>query len=175
MNIRHQWLFLFSLIIFLSVNANAEVYKWTDKEGVVRYTDIPPPSNVKKYTTLGNKKAKEAVAEPKLEAKEGAVATDAAKPKLTESEQARQDMKQDLIDKKKRQQLDIEKQEKEKKEAEAKQKQANCAIARSNYQTYSQGGRIYQMNEKGERVYVDDQGLAEKAAQAQRDMQQYCN
>jgi hypothetical protein len=179
MNINHQWLFLFSLFIFLSVNANAEVYKWTDKDGVVRYTDIPPPSNVKKYTTIGNKKVKEVVAEPvaaesKVEVKEG-VANDASKPKLNESQQARKDMKNDSLEAKKRQQADIDKQNKEKKEADAKQKQVNCTTARSNYETYSQGGRIYQMNEKGEREYVDDKGLADKAAQAQRDMQQYCN
>lgn len=179
MNIKYQWFILLSLTTFLSANANAEVYKWTDKDGVVRYTDLPPPSDVKKYTTIGNKKtkevtkevAKEAVAEPK----NAGAATESAKPKLTESQQARKDAVKDVMEDKRRQQADIEKQNKEKKEAEAKQKQENCTAARANYQTYSQGGRVYEMNEKGEREFVSDQGLAEKAAQAQRDIQQYCN
>jgi len=179
MNIKYQWFILLSLTTFLSVNANAEVYKWTDKDGVVRYTDLPPPSDVKKYTIIGNKKtkevtkevAKEAVAEPK----DAGAAAGSAKAKLTESQQARKDVANDTALEKRRQQADIEKQNKERVEAEAKQKQANCTAARSNYQTYSQGGRVYEMNEKGEREFVNDQGLAEKAAQAQRDIQQYCN
>lgn len=172
-----------SLTTFLSVNANAEVYKWTDKDGIVRYTDLPPPSDVKKYTIIGNKKAKEvtkevakeAVVEPKAVSKDAGVVAGSVKPKLTESQQAKKDVANDVALDKRRQQAEIEKQNKEKKEAEAKQKQENCTAARANYQTYSQGGRVYEMNEKGEREFVNDQGLAEKAAQAQRDMQQYCN
>ncbi|MGZ8270657.1 MAG: DUF4124 domain-containing protein [Methylophilus sp.] len=183
MSIKYLWIILLSLTTFLSVNVNAEVYKWTDKDGVVRYTDVPPPSYVKKYTTIGNKKtkevtkdvAKEPVVEPKTEPKDAGVAAGSAKAKLTESQQSKKDVANDVALDKRRQQADIEKQNKEKKEAEAKQKQENCTAARSNYQTYSQGGRVYQMNEKGEREFVSDQGLADKAAQAQRDMQQYCN
>jgi hypothetical protein len=183
MNIKYQWFILLSLTAFFSVNAYAEVYKWTDKDGVVRYTDIPPPSYVKKYTTIGNKKAKEVtkevaketVAEPKAVSKDAGVVAGSVKPKLTESQQTKKDVANDVALDKRRQQAEIEKQNKEKKEAEAKQKQENCTAARANYQTYSQGGRVYEMNEKGEREFVNDQGLAEKAAQAQRDMQQYCN
>jgi hypothetical protein len=183
MNVKYQWLMILSLATFFSAHANAEVYKWTDKEGVVRYTDLPPPSDVKKYTIIGSKKTKEAtkdvakdvVAEPKAESKDVGAATGSVKAKLTESQQSKKDAVKDAMDDKRRQQADIEKQNKEKKEAEAKQKQENCTAARANFQTYSQGGRVYQMNDKGEREFVNDQGLADKAAQAQRDIQQYCN
>ena len=33
-------------LVMMPVTSNAEIYKWTDKNGVVRYSDIPPPSNI---------------------------------------------------------------------------------------------------------------------------------
>ena len=34
-------------MVLLPAIANAEIYKWKDKDGVTRYSDVPPPSNIK--------------------------------------------------------------------------------------------------------------------------------
>ncbi|MCH9799274.1 MAG: DUF4124 domain-containing protein, partial [Betaproteobacteria bacterium] len=70
---------------------------------------------------------------------------------------------------------EIEKKNKEEKAAQAKLKAENCRSAKADYRTFIQGGRIYQMNEKGERQYFDDAALNERKAKAQANMQQYCN
>ena len=35
--------------------SQAEIYKWKDKEGNVRYSDTPPPSNIKQEPITGKK------------------------------------------------------------------------------------------------------------------------
>ncbi len=37
--------------------SQAEIYKWKDKDGKVRYSDTPPPSNVKQESITGKKKS----------------------------------------------------------------------------------------------------------------------
>ena len=44
--------------LMLPMLANAEIYKWKDKEGKIRYSDVPPPSNVQQETLNGKKVAK---------------------------------------------------------------------------------------------------------------------
>ena len=45
-------------IVMLPTLATAEIYKWKDKDGVVRYSDIPPPSDVKQENLYGKKTPK---------------------------------------------------------------------------------------------------------------------
>jgi hypothetical protein len=168
MKIKHQWFVFFSLITIFSFSANAQIYKWTDKDGVVRYTDTPPPSSVKNVKTIGNNKPTVNQVKPE------AVAAPVEKGTSIASPISKDDMAHDAEAKKRQQLIDMEKQKKAQQEAEAKQNAANCTAARANYQTYSQGGRVYETNEKGERVYLDDGGLSAKASQAQREIQQYC-
>ena len=42
-------------IIMLPSLATAEIYKWKDKDGVVRYSDVPPPSSVQQESMYGKK------------------------------------------------------------------------------------------------------------------------
>ena len=51
----------------------------------------------------------------------------------------------------------------------------NCKAARSNYETYNQGGRVYKMNEKGEREYMGDNDLKQGKEQAQNEINGNCN
>jgi hypothetical protein len=48
------WMML-SVLVTLPIAVNAEVYKWKDKDGVTRYSDIPPSSNVQKIPVNGTK------------------------------------------------------------------------------------------------------------------------
>jgi hypothetical protein len=51
--------YLFLIVIFFGTQpllSNAQVYKWKDKDGSIRYTDTPPPSNIKQET-IGSKKS----------------------------------------------------------------------------------------------------------------------
>ena len=156
--------------------AQAEVYKWKDKDGSIRYTDTPPPSNIKQEA-IGSKKGSKATgkeplapvtsgqpAPSKESAKEGS--KDASKAPTSKESEAT---------KIKQSNAEAEKRNKQEKEAEAKRKESNCKAAKANFETYKQGGRVYKMNEKGEREYMDDKDLQAGLTQSQKEIDENCN
>lgn len=159
-----------SVLLITALPVQAEIYKWVDKDGTVKYTDTPPPSGAKSIGTLRKKAASPP---PVTSPAPGSTAVTATPQANAGAEQA--DMSAKELEKKKREIEEVEKKNKAEKEAQAKQKQLNCTAAKSNYQSYSQGGRIYKTNEKGERIYLGDKQLADGAAQAKREIEEYCN
>ncbi len=156
-------------LLITTLPAHAEIYKWVDKDGSVKYTDTPPPNGAKTLSTI-KKKATNPVTTP-VAAPGGVLAN----PAQTQAIGADGTASEQELAKKKREIDEVEKKNKAEKEAQAKQKQLNCTAAKSNYQSYSQGGRIYKTNEKGERIYLGDKELADGAAQAKREINEYCN
>lgn len=132
-----------------STAAQAEIYKWKDANGVVRYSDIPPPANVQVESMQGKKKP---VSGPQKQDEP------AAEEPGTQS-------KADTLDEAKR---------KEKlKEAETLVKKENCEKAKSNLEALSQPG-AYRLNEKGERVEFDEASIAKEKEIAKRDIERNC-
>lgn len=166
--------------------ASAEIYKWKDKNGVTRYSDVPPPSNIKQEALYGKKtpqatglaplapvegdgtvemnKAKASAAKAKAAA-DKADANKADKTPLSKEEAAAKRAK------------DAEQQKKadETKQAELKIKQENCTAAKQNLATFTNGGRIAKTNEKGEKQYLGDADISQGKADAQRDVEKYCD
>lgn len=145
--------------------SEAEIYKWKDKNGVVRYSDIPPPSNVP-HESLGKKASKEptAVEAPAPAAvPEGAPAPVQQTPEEVTPEAEAQ-----------RQEAEAAKKKAEAADEELKRKQENCTTARANLANMQQGGRVYKMNEKGEREYLGDADMAAGVEQAQAEVDKYC-
>ncbi|OGV77367.1 MAG: hypothetical protein A3I83_06460 [Methylotenera sp. RIFCSPLOWO2_02_FULL_45_14] len=163
-------------LAMLPMLANAEIYKWKDKDGSVRYSDVPPASNVKQEPMQGKRTPKPTGQAP-LTAVEGDVTTainrdkaatakeKADKTPLTKEEAAAKRAK------------DAEEQKKadEAKEAELKLKQENCKVSKSNLATYVNGGRIAKTNEKGERTYLGDDEINQGKLDAQKDVEKYCD
>ena len=54
-------------------------------------------------------------------------------------------------------------------------KQANCENAKTNLRTYTTGGRISKIDDKGERVYLDDVEIRQKQDEAQKEVDKWCN
>ena len=152
------WVML-STLALLSMSANAEIYKWKDTNGVIRYSDIPPPSNVP-HESLGSHKTVAPLPAP-------SAAEISAQKNSSAASRERDAIKRQEV-------AEAAKNKEQVKEAELKVKQQNCATAKANLQNYQQGGRIYKMNEKGEREYLDDAGIAENLEQAQKDVNEYC-
>lgn len=167
------------LIVFLlgaqPLLSHAQVYKWKDKDGSIRYTDTPPPSNIQQETII-KKKTETPIASPAPVATPSQVQNPAqvSNPNSSfkeipspEAEAAAAQMRQ--------RKAEDEKRAKQEKEAEAKRKADNCKAARANYQAYNQGGRVYKMNEKGEREYMDNKELNAGKAQAQQEINMNCS
>jgi hypothetical protein len=159
-----------SLALVLSAaTSHAEIYKWKDKNGVVRYSDIPPPSNVP-YQSIG-KKTKEPAPAPDAP-------TDASIPDTSPAAASQQKTPEEPS------MVDADKQQKEEEaarqsaaaaEEEQKQKQDQCASAKAKLQSFQQGGRIFKMNEKGEREFLDDAAVAQGLESAQAEVDKYCS
>lgn len=150
-------LVLLAAILALPMAANAQIYKWKDKDGSVRYSDTPPPGNIQ-YQSLGGKKA------PTTDTPSEAVSLqNTAKPTEANEQVVPTESPQQLQE---RQRI---------KEAELKLKQDNCKAAQANVRTFERGGRITRINEKGELIYFDDAEIAKNLEEARKDAAQYCN
>lgn len=167
----HQLLYtVIAASLALPLTAGAEIYKWKDKDGVVRYSDTPPPSNIKQEP-IGKKK----VAKPV----ESAPANDSnAAPAAVNTQKSD---RREMVDPEneaarlRQRNAEIEKNNKQERESQAKLNEENCKAARANHATYAQGGRVYKTNETGEREYMDDKELQEGARKAQAEIDEYCN
>ncbi len=127
--------------------AGAQLYKYVDKDGKTVYSDQPPI----------NVESKQISAPP---------GPPTAGPKSflerdKELEKAR-----------------AENREKAKKSEEtarrAEENQERCAQARNALQTYSDGGRIYKYNEKGERSFMEENEISAARDKARRDVDEAC-
>ena len=134
----------------LAAPAGAATYKWTDANGRVVYSDIPPQGNVK-YETVG-------VAAAPANAK--AVQDLAAKELALKKRQA------EATDKDKKE---------EEKRAEVAKLQEQCERAQSNVRNLAaEQTPIMRYNEKGEAFYLDDATRRRERAEVETWMRQNC-
>jgi hypothetical protein len=135
----------------LSMAAQAEIYKWKDANGVIRYSDIPPPANVQTESLKsGRTPAPAPVAKPapsKAKAPGDGGETAATKP---------EDITPDKV-----------------KEAEDVLKKQNCQNAKTNLNVLNDGP-VYRMNEKGEREDLDQAAIAKEKEKAKKEVEKYC-
>lgn len=160
-----------AVCIALPTLGHAELYKWKDKNGQTQYTDTPPPSNIKLENIRGKKILSPTGKEPLSAVTDPqpvpvSVSPPPQMPTISE---------EDAAAKIRQESAEREKQNKQEKEAQAKLKEENCKAAKANLQSYAQGGRVYKMNDKGEREYLDDAGLKQGADKARSEVAQYCN
>lgn len=170
-------------MVLAPVGASAEVYKWKDSTGKMHYSDSPPLTNIP-YTTLSGKKPANTLApaaspnntpnggkpgDPAVgvPGKPGE-AKPAADGKVDPAAQKK------ALEEKAAKEAEAKKQQEEKLAAEKRVKEQACRAARSKVAQFQQGGRIYRVNEKGEREYYGDQEIANELAQAQEDVAANC-
>ncbi|MCX7140747.1 MAG: DUF4124 domain-containing protein [Proteobacteria bacterium] len=159
-----------SLTLGLALPASAQMYKWVDSNGKVQYSDKPPPSNVKTEKLRESAPAPApAPSAPAAGDGKGGAKQDAAKsgPKtVAEQEQAFR-----------KRQLDSAKAREEagQKQAESRDRTENCTRAKAAVASLQMGGRQVRIDEKGERVFLDDQQIAQELARAKQDAASACN
>jgi hypothetical protein len=147
---------LIILGIAFAAAASAQQYKWVDKDGKVRYGDVPPPGV--KATPLRAPPPRAAAAAP-------AAKKDAAGKALT-PEQAFRKRQEDA-------EKDREKQAKA--DQAAQEKRENCTRSQDALRTLESGQRISRTDSKGERYFLDDSQVAQEMAKARQNAQQWCN
>jgi hypothetical protein len=131
-----------AFILLLSFPAPAQVYKWVDENGVTHYGERPPQGQ----------KASPVAATPSA-----GPSPSQAKP------QGAQDWQDQNIDFQRRR---IQrKQQAEREQQDAATRQRRCNLAKDDLQQMESVERLYDLNEKGERVYLGD---AERKAEIER-------
>ena len=150
-------LLILGLAFALAGTASAQLYRWVDADGRVRYTDRPPPAGVKART----------IAAPAAPAASPSDKDDASRaPTAAEQEQAFQKRRLDA-------QKAAEKSAAAQKDETAKQE--NCRRARETLATLQSGQRIRRTNPQGEPYYLDDGARAAETQSAQRAVQDWCS
>jgi hypothetical protein len=129
--------------------AHADLYKWTDGQGKVHYTDRPPTVNA------------QAIKPPQSQSGQAEAATKS----LSDKDQAYQ---------KRREEAEQSRLKAEKEAEEARVKSENCAKARNNLNTLQNKSRVYTTNAAGQRTYMDDAARADALANSQKAVSDFC-
>jgi len=137
------------LLAMTSVSANAEVYKWKDKDGTVRYSDVPPSGTTQYEPLKAKKPANGSIAAPVADANNAS----SAKSPIP---------------------IDASGNTAEQKEAQRKIKDKACANAKDNLKKLKQGGIVFRENSKGKREYLDETAMKTETAAAQKEVDISC-
>ena len=134
----------------ITAQAQQFIYKWTDEQGMVKYSELAPPTGVK-Y---------EMVRKPSVAA--GAEADLSSQQAKEREELARQEAKQ---------KEQAEQAQKETEDARTK----NCEIARKNVQVLQGETQVVRTDPKGNKIILDAEQRAEELKKAQKDQDYFCN
>jgi hypothetical protein len=163
-SVKASWIFL--ALLFAAGTANAQLYRWVDKDGKVRYGDTPPPG-AKTATIKAPPPGSAPPAAASKDAKDGKDGKAAKKGPLTaaEKEQEYRDRREEAK----------KAAEKEEEESRAKAARAdNCDRAKEQLRTLQSGERIARTNSSGERYILSDSQLAQEVAKSQQSVAQAC-
>ncbi len=145
---------LFAAIAFASVAAFADgIYKWVDEKGVTHYGEAPPDDDKGKKATKMDIKTNPAP-----------ISSGNVDWKAKELESRTQNV----------QKVQEERAQAAKDAEEAKQRKAQCQAAMRQLNLYSQQVPVYNINDKGERVYVEDADRQRRMDDARDTMRKYC-
>jgi hypothetical protein len=148
-------IFFLLLVLVAAPSVLAQQYKWVDRDGKVRYGDVPPPGV---NATRMRPPAQGSASAPAAAAKK-----DAGKP-LT-PEQAFRKRQEDAAK---------ERETQAKSDQDAQRKRENCDSAQAALRTLESGQRISRTDSKGERYYLDESQIAQETARARQAAQQWC-
>ena len=146
----HAGRLLFWGALALTAHAHAELYKWTDAQGKVHYTDQPP--------TLDSQTVKAGAAGQ-------AETTSKATKSLDAQEQAYQKRRKEAEEARAKADKDAE---------QARIARENCDKARKNLDAVQNKPMVYTTNAAGQRIYMDDAARARALSSSQNDVSKYC-
>ncbi len=156
---------LFLAALAFAGAAAAQQFKWVEKDGKVRYGDVPPPGV--KATPLrapSGPAAPAPAAAAKGAAKDGKGAPSGP---LTPAQQEAEFRKR---------QADAEKAREKQETAaeEARGRQENCQNAQASLRQLESGERVARVDAKGERSFLEDDQRAAEAARARKAVADWC-
>ena len=138
-----------ALMVLATSVPGQQVYKWVDEKGVTQYTATPPPSG--KAQAIKTQPANSSTGPRAKSWQEQEIEF-----KARQVERAEAQHKQELA------------------ERQAAQRRLACASAQRDLRVLQEQWRLFTLNEKGERQYMDDAQRAEAARKARAFVEQEC-
>lgn len=163
-----SWIFL--ALLFAASTASAQMYRWVDKDGKVRYGDTPPPGA--KTSTI--RAPAPGSAPPVAASKDAKDAKDAKDPKKEAKKGPLTPAEQDQEYRKRREEAKKVAQKDEEERRAKAEKDEGCNRAKEQLRTLQSGERIAKTNSSGERYILDDSQVAQEVTKAQQSVQQAC-
>jgi hypothetical protein len=152
---------LLAAALLVATPAGAQLYKWTDANGRVQYSDRPPPPG-RKADTVSTANVSTVTGNP----------TPAAQPGATGEPKSAADREQDF---RKRRAEQEEAQKKQQKLAEeTRARQADCQQAQRQLTALQSGQRMATVDEKGERRFLEDGEIQQAIQRTQGDIARLC-
>lgn len=138
------------ITVLFALPAQAEIYKWTDEKGNVHYGDKPVVNS------------EEILIPEKINVQSRATRQEREekRKRLLES------FAEDRADKKEQQ---------ENQEIKKKKLNRQCITARDRLKIYQKSSRLYDLDEKGERVILSDKAKQQTVDQLAAEIDKYCN
>lgn len=136
--------------------ATAQVFKWVDEKGVTHYGERPPHGQQ---------------AQP-VETKPSPTPSPGSTPSPGKAHGGENWQERNLEFQKRRIQRE---QQAEREQREAKNRQRRCNVARDDLRRLESSRRLYDLNDKGERVYLDDAGRTAALERARRSVERSCS
>lgn len=130
-----------------------KVYKWVDKDGNVHYSAEKPSSGAQ---------------EMKVKSKPSSSAATSDTTSDDSDEKAKKDKEEEKV------KVSSEKEAKEIEKKNEEIRKKNCSIAKRRAATIEQGGRLYEVDEHGERHYWDDDTRSAKMDEAEAQIKEWC-
>lgn len=157
-SLRHA---LLAAALLAATPAGAQLYKWTDANGRVQYSDRPPPAG-RKADTVSTANVSTVTGNPAPAAQSGA----SAEPKSAA------DREQDF---RKRRAEQEEAQKKQQKLAEEQRvRQADCQQAQRQLAALQSGQRMVTVDDNGERRFLEDAEIQQAIQRTQGDIARLC-
>lgn len=128
-----QWVCLLVCMSAANLLSAGEVYRWTDEDGQVHFSDKPMNGDA------------EVLDMPEQPQRQGIT-----------TEQDRREKQQRLLRAFEEERIK-RREARAKAEQEREQRRRHCHEARDNLRNYNQSGGIYDLDENGERVYMDEE------------------
>ena len=146
--------FYFSVLLLMSLPmAQAEIYKWVDDNGQVHYSEKAPDK----------KRAAKEIHLPKHT------------PQATPVSPAQRRQKRDNLLRAFDEERNLRKQARAKKEHDEARNRRNCMRARDRLKNYERASVLYDLNEKGERVYYSDAQRNQAEANLRNQISKWCD
>lgn len=158
-----------ALVLLLSQAAQAAQWKWLDAQGVVHYSDLPPPATVPARNVL--QRPTQASTQTPVAATS---ASQASTPASAKQQQAASELEKKIAEKKKTEQAAQDQAKLQQQQALALQNQQNCLQAQKQLQLLDSGQRMVQIDAQGQRAIMDDAQRAAERARIAGLISQYC-